>query len=191
MDDDAVQVQALAGWLGAHALVVFSVSLIALLVFAGIALVMIQRYRGRIVGGELSRTVLLSISLVVGAGMLMATAMVFAEMMEAMQADEEIGFFDERLTQTLSRELPPSALRVFGTVTHLGDPITLTVLVVGVGVLLLVRRQAALAFGWVLACAGGGLLNRLLKQIFERVRPVHDHGFAVADGFSFPSFFRY
>ena len=38
-----------------------------------------------------------------------------------------------------------------------------------------------------MACAGGGLLNRVLKQIFERVRPVHEHGFAQADGYSFPS----
>ncbi|WP_439588866.1 phosphatase PAP2 family protein [Hydrogenophaga sp.] len=187
MDDDAARVLAWAEWLGSHAVPVFSVVLVALLLVATMVLVVARRYGGRMVVGHLSRTVLLSICLVVGAGMLMAMAAVFAEMMEVFQADEEIGLFDSRLTETLSRELSASTLRVFGTLTHLGDPITLTLLVVVIAVLLLVRRQVALAFGWAVACAGGAVLNRVLKQIFERVRPEHDHGFAVADGYSFPS----
>lgn len=187
MDDDAVQVQALADWLGAHAVTVFILTLTILLLLAAFAVVFFKRYSGRIVGGDLSRTMLLSISLVVGAAMLMATAAVFAEMMEVFEADEEFGLFDSRLTEALSKELSAATLRAFATLTHLGDPITLTVLVVVVGILLLARRQTAMAFGWVSACAGGALLNRALKQIFERVRPVHDHGFAVADGYSFPS----
>lgn len=187
MDDDAAQVQALAQWLGGHALLVFSVSLVALLLAASIALVAVRRYGGRVVGGQPSRTLLLGICLVVGAGMLLATAAVFAEMMEVFDSDDEIGLFDSKVTETLSRELSVSTLRVFAVLTHLGDPLTLIALVVVVSLVLLVRRQTALAFGWAVACAGGGLLNRGLKQIFERVRPVHDHGFAVADGFSFPS----
>ena len=78
-------------------------------------------------------------------------------------------------------------MRFFGAVTHLGDPMPLTLLVIAVAVLLIARRQTSLAFAWSAACAGGAVLNRVLKQIFERVRPVHDHGFASADGFSFPS----
>ena len=187
MDEDAVRVQLLADWLGAHAIAVFSAALLVLLVVATAALVVLKRYSGRIVGENVSRTVLLSLCLVVGAGMLMATAAVFAEMMEVFKTDEEIGLFDSRLTETLSRELSASTLRIFGTLTHVGDPITLTLLVVAVALLLLARRQPAQAFGWSIACAGGAVLNRLLKQIFERVRPVHDHGFAVADGYSFPS----
>lgn len=187
VDDDALQAQALAEWLGAHAVSVFVVTLIVLLLVTATALVFFRRYSGRIVGGNLSRTLLLIICLVVGAAMLMATAAVFAEMMEVFEADEEFGLFDSRLTQTLSKELSATTLRVFGTLTHVGDPITLTLVVVGVAMVLLVRRQTTMAFGWVVACAGGAVLNRALKQIFERVRPVHDHGFAVADGYSFPS----
>lgn len=187
IENDMVLIQALAEWLGVHALAVFFACLIALLVLESVTLLMIQRYGGRIVGDYPSRTVLMSIFIVVGAGMLIATATVFAEMMEALGADEEIGFFDERLTQTLAIELPAFALRGFGTISHLGDPITLTLLVVVIAILLLVWRHSSLAFGWTVACAGGALLNQGLKQIFERVRPVHDHGFAIADGYSFPS----
>ena len=131
--------------------------------------------------------VLLAIAFAIGAGVMLATGAVFAEMMEAFDADEEIGQFDVRLSETLSRELSGATLRFFGTLTHLGDEITLTLLVIAVALLLLSRRRHSLAFGWVVACAGAGVVNRALKQIFARVRPLHDHGFASADGYSFPS----
>ena len=52
---------------------------------------------------------------------------------------------------------------------------------------LLFRRRWFLAAAWVVATAGGGLLNSALKAIFERARPEWLHGFAAADGWSFPS----
>jgi undecaprenyl-diphosphatase len=30
-------------------------------------------------------------------------------------------------------------------------------------------------------------MNRILKSIFERTRPLHDHGLALEEGWSFPS----
>lgn len=187
MDDDLTQALAWAEWLGAHALPVLAAALLVVL-FACTALVVgFHRYGARAVWGRWPRHVLLGVCLALGAGVLVATASLFAEMLEAFDANEEIGRFDERLAETLARELPRSALRFFGAWTHLGDPWALTLLVTGVAVLLLVRRHTPLALGWVVACAGGGLLNRVLKQIFERVRPLHDHGFAQAGGYSFPS----
>jgi membrane-associated phospholipid phosphatase len=52
---------------------------------------------------------------------------------------------------------------------------------------LLHRGQRTLAVAWVLAVAGNALLNTLLKEIFERARPIHGHGVLIADGWSFPS----
>lgn len=187
MDSDLVKAQAWAQWLGEHAMPVFAVVLVGLLAVCTVAVVGVRRYGGRIAMGHWPRPVLLSVCFALGAGVLMATAALFAEMMESLDAEEEIGHFDEGLTETLARELPDAALRFFGTVTHLGDPITLTLLVFAVAIPLIVRRQTSLAFAWAVACAGGGVLNRVLKSIFERVRPLHDHGFAQADGFSFPS----
>lgn len=187
MDDDLARAQAWAEWIGQHAMPVFTAILITALLAATAAFGAVSRYGGRVLKQGMPRPVLLGICLALGAGVLLAMAGVFAEMMEAMQADEEIGLFDERLSETLSRELSGSTLRLFAMATHLGDPITLTGVVVAVGILLIVRGRALLAVGWAAACGGGTLLNFLLKQIFERVRPVHDHGFSVADGFSFPS----
>jgi membrane-associated phospholipid phosphatase len=35
--------------------------------------------------------------------------------------------------------------------------------------------------------AGNGVLNPLLKRIVARARPLHEHGLAHAEGYSFPS----
>ena len=71
--------------------------------------------------------------------------------------------------------------------THLGDAWLLTLLGAVVALGLWWRGQRTLALGWVLALGGNALLNPLLKRIFERVRPVHDHGLVAELGWSFPS----
>lgn len=187
MENDLTQALAFAEWLGKHFIPVLVVAWALVLIATAAVVLAYQRYTPRATWSNWPRPLLLGICLAVGAGVLVGMASLFAEMLEAFDADEEIGQFDERLTQTLARELSPGALRFFGAWTHLGDPWPLTLLVIAVGGLLLVRRRTALALGWVVACAGAGLLNRVLKHIFERVRPVHDHGFAQADGYSFPS----
>jgi membrane-associated phospholipid phosphatase len=187
MDSDLTQALAWAEWLGRHAVPVLVAALALVLIAAAALVIGSRRYGNHAAWGQWPRPLLLGVCLALGAGVLIGAASLFAEMLEVFDAEEEIGQFDVRLTETLARELPGAALRFFGMWTHLGDPLVLTLLVAGVGVLLLLRRQTALALGWVAACAGAGLLNRLLKQIFERVRPLHEHGFAQADGYSFPS----
>jgi undecaprenyl-diphosphatase len=83
--------------------------------------------------------------------------------------------------------LPWAALHVFSVLTHAGDRGVLVALGVGVAVALLWRRHIGLALGWMLALGGNAVLNPTLKQLFERTRPVHEHGLAVEDGYSFPS----
>ena len=78
-------------------------------------------------------------------------------------------------------------LNVLAWITHLGDDgvlIALAVLVTGV---LAWRRHGLLAGLWVFTLLGNGLLIRILKDLFRRTRPVHDHGFAIESGYSFPS----
>jgi membrane-associated phospholipid phosphatase len=44
-----------------------------------------------------------------------------------------------------------------------------------------------LALGWVAAQAGGGLLNRVLKETFQRTRPEFADPMLLASTWSFPS----
>ncbi|MEF7616220.1 phosphatase PAP2 family protein [Aquincola sp. MAHUQ-54] len=130
----------------------------------------------------------LVLRLALGLLALAGAGLLFAETADELaDGEESLGRFDEALAARLAQTLSPAVLRGFASVTHLGDVLTLTLLCVAVAAVLLWRRRRTLAWAWVLACAGGGVLNRLLKSAFERVRPVHEHGFAAADGYSFPS----
>src|SRR3546814_1282338 len=52
---------------------------------------------------------------------------------------------------------------------------------------LLWGRQCGLAVACAVATCGSGALNQALKHLFQRIRPEHVHGYANADGWSFPS----
>ena len=64
---------------------------------------------------------------------------------------------------------------------------TLALATAAVAVALLFRWQILLALGWMAAQAGGGLLNRVLKDTFERTRPKFADPVLAASSWSFPS----
>jgi undecaprenyl-diphosphatase len=118
--------------------------------------------------------------IVVGAG-------VFAELAEQLGAGEALRQADAAFIDALTLSVPRPALQVFGAVTHLGDTATLTALCIAVALALSAVGRHRLAVGWVVAVAGNSVLNFALKQVFARVRPLHQDGFGLAQGFSFPS----
>lgn len=95
--------------------------------------------------------------------------------------------FDSALAGALSMSMGDSLLWLLSWFTTLGDRDVLTVFAIVMTLALLARRQWGLALFCVAATGGGGLINRVLKYGFERARPEHDHGFATALGWSFPS----
>lgn len=117
----------------------------------------------------------------------LATLSVFIELADEISEDEAFARFDTQLTLTLSQTLASEALRAFYWITQLGDVRTLTTLGLAVTTLLLLRKKWLLAASWSLALAGNGLLNRFLKWIFQRDRPLHEHGLLIEQGWSFPS----
>lgn len=95
--------------------------------------------------------------------------------------------FDHALSDALRATQSADTLQLFARLTRFGDTATLTALG-AVGTLwLLWRRQRLLAATWATAIGGNSLLNVGLKSLFERVRPLHDHGFASETSWSFPS----
>jgi membrane-associated phospholipid phosphatase len=129
----------------------------------------------------------LGIQAMLSAAFAVVASVMFFEIADEIGADEDLGQFDLALSAALSRHASDEQLRTFAIITHLGDKAFLMPLVAVVALLLLRRRRTFTAAAWVLACALGGLLNVALKQIFERTRPEFAHGFATADGWSFPS----
>lgn len=116
----------------------------------------------------------------------MATA-AFLEIADETRADEDLGAFDTALSAALSDHASDEQLQVFAVLTDLGDKVFLIPLVAVVAILLLWKRRWFVAGAWVVACAGGGLMNIALKNLFERSRPEYLHAFATAEGWSFPS----
>lgn len=178
---------ALARTLGAHALPAFLIALVVLLVMAGLLWWSLRRYAIPRPSSALPPALFLMLWLALGFGVVVGAALSFAELADALDTEQELGAFDEAFSLALRQSVSRSSLQVFAWLTQLGDAATLIALGIAVGLMLVLRNKRWLALGWSLALLGNAVLNPLLKQVFERVRPVHEHGLTVAEGWSFPS----
>jgi len=176
-----------AQWLGAHALSVFTIGLCLVLAGAAIGWHLVARLLRPAAPGMQPSPMQVAWMLVAGFLILVGAAAGFAEIAEKIGPGGEVARFDEAFTAAIATHLAPQARRFFAGVTRLGDPSTLIALAVAVAGVLVVRGRRSLAFAWLLALAGGSLLNATLKRIFARVRPVHEAGLVDATGWSFPS----
>jgi membrane-associated phospholipid phosphatase len=111
----------------------------------------------------------------------------FFEVVDEIGADESLGRFDVELGAALREHLSYGTLSFFSVITRLGDPEFLIVVSTVVAVGLLALRRRTLAGAWIVATVSGAFLNRLLKTVFERARPLHDHGLVTETSWSFPS----
>ncbi|MBB6095553.1 undecaprenyl-diphosphatase [Povalibacter uvarum] len=125
-------------------------------------------------------------ALIAFAASLTLVALFFA-LADEIGIDEDFARFDSLLAQALATHLSREFLQIIAMITHLGDRNFLTAIVIVVMIALLVRRDKLLAAAWVIATSCGALLNSLLKVLFERARPVHEHGVVFVEGWSFPS----
>jgi membrane-associated phospholipid phosphatase len=123
----------------------------------------------------------------IGSSVALAAAALFAGLASALVSNGSLVRFDQALAAAMRATQPESVLRAFSLITHFGDTSVLTGLCIVGALWLLARRQRLLAAGWVAAIAGNSLLNRTLKAVFERVRPLHEHGHAFETSWSFPS----
>lgn len=178
---DAVQA------LARHALPAFGMAL--LMVLAGVAALwwLLQRYGVHREASRYPPLVYLVGHLLMGFVLIAGAAAMFAEIAENIGDGRWLGQLDVLFSSGIGSSASIGTLQVFALLTHLGDPITLTVLTILVAAVLAWRRQFWLCAAWILALAGNAVLNPVLKSIFERTRPIHEHGLVLANGWSFPS----
>lgn len=119
---------------------------------------------------------------------LVATAgvMAFAIIAEEVFAGRTVAQFDHAFATALYNSASSEWQQVFATVTRFGSGEVLGILSAIIAVALLARREYVLAIGWIVAQAGGGVLNVTLKGAFERSRPDFSDAL-LASGWSFPS----
>lgn len=111
----------------------------------------------------------------------------FVEVADEVEMGEDIAILDEAFSASLRASTTLNTLAFFRFATQLGDPAFLTVLSMIIGLSLLWQRKWLLTAIWTIAVVGNGLLVRSLKSIFERIRPIHEHGLIVQEGWGFPS----
>jgi membrane-associated phospholipid phosphatase len=177
----------LARWVGAHAWLVFVALLcLLLLLMAFIAWVWDGQVLRR-TPAAFSPPAVLLLNVAAGFSIVLGAAFGFAEIAEHLGPGGAMSQADEALSASIRSHVGVGTQQVFARLTHLGDPLVLTLLGVAVALWLCWRGQRSLALGWALALGGNALLNPVLKRVFERVRPVHDHGLVAELGWSFPS----
>jgi undecaprenyl-diphosphatase len=163
-----------AAWAAAHALSLF----VALPLVASAVALLFMHCHGRLSGN--GRAVLFAVT----AGVCFA---VFLTLALAVESRGTVAAFDSALASALSMSMSTSVLWLLSWITYLGDRNVLTVVAVVMTIALLWRGSWQLALFCAIATGLNGALNWLFKHTFERVRPEHDHGYALATGWSFPS----
>ncbi len=194
---EAARIAALADFAARHAVALLLALTALLLAFAWIAWHVLEHQGPRLLAplarawppaDRRSRLLrYLGLCALLGFAVAGAGVVAFFELADEIGAGEELAAFDVALAAALARHLDGTTLAFFGAVTHLGDPLLLWPIGFAVALGLAWRGERLLVAGWIVAAGGGALLNFLLKRLFERSRPVHEHGYASADGFSFPS----
>lgn len=203
-------VEAIARWLGAHAVVFFALATAAALAVALLLWRAIVRHtpgwvavsaRGwsglerRLPAARLHRLrnawsrAAVYFTAYATFAFVTATAglALFLELADGIAEGETVAGFDRAFSASLGETIAPSTRALFAALTHLGDPLALGAAATIVALALLWRGRRLLAVTWIVATAGNGLLTRALKALFERSRPAHDAALLWHESYSFPS----
>ena len=139
------------------------------------------------VAARFARGEYLGLHLTSGLAISVAGLWLFGAITEDVIHHDPLTQFDVTLLEWFHAHATPSGYAIFNAITVLGSPVTLSVLALGVGLLLAIRRQWILLGGWLAAFAGGGLLDEVLKLVIQRPRPPYASAFLHHYSWSFPS----
>jgi undecaprenyl-diphosphatase len=132
----------------------------------------------------------LPVFVVVAVG-LAATAMAgdaFMDIAETLQEDSpKLHAIDGAIHEWANTTRTPGATTFFTTLTLIGTPIGLGILIAIVAAFLAFRRRWRWAAYLIITSTLGGLLNLQLKSYFARARPELAEALRDAHGYSFPS----
>ncbi len=94
--------------------------------------------------------------------------------------------FDQNLALALHAWARPVPTAIFLFFSLLGFQVLWGIVLI-VAVVLAIQRRWTYLVTWVVAWAGGEILNQLLKQLFARPRPIFADPLQTAANYSFPS----
>ena len=139
------------------------------------------------VASRFARGQYLGLHLTIGLAISLAGLWVFGAITEDVMHHDPLTQFDMTLLGWLHARATSTGYAVFRAISLLGDPVTLTILALAVGLLLAARREWILLAGWLAAFAGAGLLDVVLKLVIGRPRPPYAAALLRHFSWSFPS----
>ncbi len=124
--------------------------------------------------------------LIIGLSLSALCLWLFWEVSEHVIRGGAIFAFDTALANELYREATPLSTTFYLTISWFGSQ---GIIVLGVifGAFYIIRRQWFNLTFWLIALAGGGLLNNLIKQVVARPRPYFVDPLVLEQNYSFPS----
>lgn len=125
--------------------------------------------------------------LLIGVIVFTAMTLVLVGLSDEVIEGEPLTVTDAQLSNYLHEHQTPTQIAVFKFITSLGSTLVATSLTCLVGIYLLWRRQRYWFTTLTLSVVGGVVLNRILKEAFQRTRPQFDDPIMVFTGYSFPS----
>jgi len=137
-------------------------------------------------GARVGHFAYLVIHLLLGLGGVIGVA-VFLAMAGGIGPESTATRVDLALARALHDATTPPWTKILRAITFLGEGWSQVTIGVLVGAVLLRARRKLWTLGWVIALAGGGILNTILKTVFARPRPFFADPILSAHGFSFPS----
>ena len=177
---------AFAAQAGAIALTFFFALLFVVLVLVTVGW---RFYHGKFVSRARTQSpnVVYLVGNVLGLMLVVGAVFIFIEIAQGISMNSWLSVVDSTITNSIKTNSSATPLQIFAVVTHLGDRPVLFAIGVLVTVFLWHARRRSLAVAWAVTLAGNAVLNPMLKQYFERLRPINEHGVANALGWSFPS----
>jgi len=128
----------------------------------------------------------ITLYLLLGLALSVLSLGLFWSVAEDVLEGESILVFDLALANQLHSQATPLSTSFYLVISWFGAQGIVLVGVV-VGLVYVLRRQWLNFTFWLIALAGGGLLNNLMKQIVARPRPVFADPIALEQNYSFPS----
>lgn len=128
----------------------------------------------------------LGVHLIIGLIISLICLAVFGKIADSVMEQETLYNFDVALANNLHDLGSSTTTDIFLFISLFGQQL-LWVLVAGIVLYYIVKRDWWRVGIWVYTLVGGELMNRLVKEFFQRARPTFAEPFIIAQDFSFPS----
>lgn len=125
--------------------------------------------------------------LALGIFVLAATTLLFAGIASNALSNTRLTLMDIEISNWLHARTTPWLTEVMVLITNIHKPFGISIMTAVCAFFLLWRKRWYALLILALAVPGGLLLNILLKNIFQRVRPVFDDPLFIMTTYSFPS----